>query len=83
MQGNDKASYRSERCRGNIAAQRFTQEFGARAMLFLPYFFEFCRHFWRERYRERNGDARHMMGKRAPTCCFCGATVIFVDNPVP
>jgi hypothetical protein len=47
------------RCSGDIATQRFTQEFGARAVLFLSDFFELCRHFWRKGDREGNGYSGH------------------------
>ena len=30
-------------------------------MLFLPYFFELFRHFWREGDGERDGDASHVV----------------------
>ena len=64
------------RCGGDISTQRFTQEFGARAMFFLPYFFEFCRHRRRDGDREGNGGACHMsqslasgrLGEEVKTC---------------
>ncbi len=63
-------------CSTGIAPQSLTYEFGARPVLFLPDFFELCRHFRRDGDRERNGGACHMsqslassrLGEEVKTC---------------